>query len=398
LPKHYIVTYCPLPYNGRGPAESCIRILDRPQSVDNQDILIIPRARSPVPGSLQIEQAMPRPIRFLPWRVIKRYSPEILRTALIRVLTDLSPSNTVVRFWPATPVNAVKERGFITIREMINCFRGTAKDILDEAYKRFNIADQHPIDVDSVIIEKSELALYDYIFASNPEVEISLSAAGIHPSRILPTSFGWTPSKYRFSESKRSNRPLTALFVGTVGVRKGIPFLLRAWTEGGFVGNLILAGAVEAEIASIIDRYRSQPNIKFVEFVSDLTELYNSADLFVFPTLEEGGPQVVYEAAGAGLPIITTPMGAGRIVKDGQNGLIVPAADTHALVGALSELVTNPGKRLSLGRRAALDALDYTYDKIGVQRRNQMLGLLNERNSNLARLHSAPTIRSGGGT
>jgi glycosyltransferase involved in cell wall biosynthesis len=311
--------------------------------------------------------------------MIKNHSSAHLKAALFRVLDELDPSNTIVHFWPPTPastVSAVQARGFITIREMINCFRGTAKHILDDAYEELNIPIKHNIDEDSVEAERAELAIYDYIFASNAQVEISLVDAGIGSYRILPSSFGWTPSKYRFNNSERPNRSLTVLFVGTIGVRKGIPFLLRAWAEGEFDGKLILAGGVEEGFGPTIDRYKAYPNIEFVEFVSDLSYLYNTADIFVFPTLEEGGPQVVYEAAGAGLPTITTPMGAGRIVKHGQNGLIVPPADAQGLAFALHELASDPLKRRALGKRAAMDAMDYTYEKISLQRQRQMLDLL----------------------
>ena len=63
--------------------------------------------------------------------------------------------------------------------------------------------------------------------------------------------------------------------------------------------------------------------------------------MFVFPTLEEGDPQVTYEAAGCGLPILTTPMGAGRLIEDESNGLIVKPCDVDALAEALWRLVNS---------------------------------------------------------
>src|SRR5262249_9338018 len=101
-----------------------------------------------------------------------------------------------------------------------------------------------------------------------------------------------------------------------------------------------------------------------------------SADIFVFPTLEEGGPQVTYEAAGCGLPIITTPMGAARLVKDGLNGLIVNSSDVDGLADAITRLATSSELRHRLGRQAAIDAMDYTYQKLGYDRARKLSSLL----------------------
>ena len=57
-----------------------------------------------------------------------------------------------------------------------------------------------------------------------------------------------------------------------------------------------------------------------IDFVADVRALYRTADVFVFPSLEEGGPQVTYEACGCGLPVITTPMGAAESARQNQEG------------------------------------------------------------------------------
>jgi hypothetical protein len=44
--------------------------------------------------------------------------------------------------------------------------------------------------------EIRELHEYDFVFASNPEVEASLERIGIPHDRILPVTFGWTSDKF----------------------------------------------------------------------------------------------------------------------------------------------------------------------------------------------------------
>ena len=105
-----------------------------------------------------------------------------------------------------------------------------------------------------------------------------------------------------------------ALFVGTICVRKGVPQLLAAWKKSGVEGELLLVGKVEPAIRPLLEPYLENNSVRALGFTSDVGRLYKSADVFVFPTLEEGGPQVTYEAAGCGLPIITTPMGMANII------------------------------------------------------------------------------------
>ena len=116
-----------------------------------------------------------------------------------------------------------------------------------------------------------------------------------------------------------------------------------------------------------------------MNFVQDVGSLYRSADIFVFPTLEEGGPQVTYEAAGCGLPIITTPMGAARLVKNEVNGLIVGPAEVDGLAEAISRLATSRELRERLGHQAAIDAQRFTYEQVGIERASKLNPLLRDR-------------------
>jgi glycosyltransferase involved in cell wall biosynthesis len=104
-------------------------------------------------------------------------------------------------------------------------------------------------------------------------------------------------------------------------------------------------------------------------------------DAFVFPSLEEGGPQVTYEAAAYGLPLIVTPMGGGWIAKDaskdgaknGANALVVPPADTGALTEALIRLHEDDDLCRALGAQALADAPCYGWDQVADRRRRALL-------------------------
>ncbi len=134
--------------------------------------------------------------------------------------------------------------------------------------------------------------------------------------------------------------------------------------------------------------YLNDPSISFVGFTNHLAELYRQASFFVFPTFEEGGPQVNFEAAGCGAPVITTPMGAGRLITDGVSGFVVPAGDVDALAAAMAKLASSPDLRLSFGQAAEAAALNFTYEEIGSYRARAFQALL-QRDPVPARLEMA---------
>ncbi len=91
-----------------------------------------------------------------------------------------------------------------------------------------------------------------------------------------------------------------------------------------------------------------------------------------FPSLEEGGPQVCYEAAAHGLPMIVTPMGGGRIANE-TNAIIVPSQNPGALAAALREMAANPDLRRRMGAAARVASLEFAWPKVAERRLAQLL-------------------------
>jgi glycosyltransferase involved in cell wall biosynthesis len=121
--------------------------------------------------------------------------------------------------------------------------------------------------------------------------------------------------------------------------------------------------------------------VRLMPFTANLGDLYRSCDAFVFPTLEEGGPQVTLEAGGCGVPVITTPMGASRMVDDGRNGLVVPPGDVASLAAALVHLSADAALRQRFARQIAIDAQAFAYDRVSIARAGILKGLLGVRSS-----------------
>jgi glycosyltransferase involved in cell wall biosynthesis len=86
----------------------------------------------------------------------------------------------------------------------------------------------------------------------------------------------------------------------------------------------------------------------------DKAERLARADLFVLPTHGEGMPIAILEAMAAGLPIVATGVaGIPDMVRDEQEGLLIPPGDVTALAAAITRLLDSPDLREAMGRRGA---------------------------------------------
>ncbi len=84
-----------------------------------------------------------------------------------------------------------------------------------------------------------------------------------------------------------------------------------------------------------------QQHVSLPGWVSDVDGALSRSDLFVLPSRYEGFGNVVAEALACGVPVVTMdcPSGPGEIVRDGVDGLIVPAEDTARLEQALDRVM-----------------------------------------------------------
>ena len=82
------------------------------------------------------------------------------------------------------------------------------------------------------------------------------------------------------------------------------------------------------------------------------------ADIFCLPTYyREGLPKVLIEAAATGLPIVTTDVpGCRDVVRDGENGIVIPPRDVDALEAALRRLITDLPFRHAAGVKSRMIA------------------------------------------
>ena len=196
--------------------------------------------------------------------------------------------------------------------------------------------------------EQREQDLADHIVCGSDFVKDSLISRGVDSHKITAIPLGRLkdqqsiyPERKNKANQVRDNE-LKILFVGSVGLRKGIPYLLEALREikGIFPFTCKIVGSSEihpeclAQYNDVCDFMGRIPR-------SQIKDLYAWADVFVLPSICEGSAMVIYEALSLGLPVITT-YNAGSIVRDGMDGFIVPIRDANAIAEKLIEIYDKP--------------------------------------------------------
>lgn len=276
----------------------------------------------------------------------------------------------LVYMWPPYDMNLIKraqDMGAIVIAERTNCMAQTCLNALSLAYGRRGLEipkDWYP--ASRIEEEREHMLQCDFVTAPNALVAKSLLEAGLAQDRILDTFYGFSPERLASAiDIKRLDRPAVFAFVGHGIIRKGLDVLLEAWERASPNGMLLLAGPIDEQLLADYAGTLARPDVKVLGYVRDVGAVYAAADVFVFPTHEEGGPQVIYEAAGCGLPSIVSPMGTGRIVREGIECLLVNPLQVDELADALSKLADDHELRRSMGNAATKRSREFTWAKAG---------------------------------
>jgi glycosyltransferase involved in cell wall biosynthesis len=293
-----------------------------------------------------------------------------------RLLHELENFDAVYLF-PAVSLAAVKhvhQKGTPIVLERVSCAQQVAKRILDDAYRRLDQPPAHHITPQGIAEESDEVRRADYLVCASPRAKKSFLEVGVPEEKLIESSYGWSPRRFGNIPPRKAQADLfTVLFVGRVCVGKGAQLLLQAWARAGIRGRLILCGDLEPAIAKNCGDLLGRKDVLHVPYTRQVSLLYQQADLFAIPSLVEGGPLVTYEAMAHGLPVLTSPMGAGAIVRDGLDGKILEPYDADGWVDALREYAQAATRREEHGRATRLRANEFTWDQVAVRRGDALL-------------------------
>jgi glycosyltransferase involved in cell wall biosynthesis len=99
---------------------------------------------------------------------------------------------------------------------------------------------------------------------------------------------------------------------------------------------------------------------------TDMPRVFRAAHIVCLPSYREGLPKVLIEAAACGRPIVATDApGCREIVRDGENGILVPIRDSRAVAVAIGRLIADPPLRQRMGQRGREIAVtEFSLDRV----------------------------------
>ncbi len=169
------------------------------------------------------------------------------------------------------------------------------------------------------------------VLRRNPRARVELVEYGVQKSFL---EMQWSPDP---------QKPV-ALFIGTVGPRKGVQDAIAAFRDPALAGaELWVVGDCGGPWAGKL-RASAPANVRWFgrQSRAETASLLSRAWCLVLPTRADTSPNVVKEARVMGLPVVSTPCG-GQVayVQHGENGFLVEPGDIPSLARSLSKILGN---------------------------------------------------------
>ncbi len=188
-------------------------------------------------------------------------------------------------------------------------------------------------------------------------------ASGLDGEKMEVIPFGVDTDFFRPLDVYKDENIFQILSVGYLIERKGFEYLIRAMphvlTEHENARlKIVGSGPLESKLKSLIYELDLGDQVEIVKNVSDenLLMMYNSADLFVLPSIvdsqgnTEGLGVVLLEAMACGVPVIGSDVGGiSDIILDGETGLILPEKDVLKLFKVIINLIESVDLRKKIG-------------------------------------------------
>lgn len=189
---------------------------------------------------------------------------------------------------------------------------------------------------------------------------VSLGAVSDNRCRLIPGS-GIDTNHFRVLPEPPGEGRIVAAVVARMLTSKGIGTAVaavRLARSRGVDLRLHLAGAPDPESpdslpCGVLEAWAAEPGICWLGHVHDVRTVWRGAHIAVLPSLREGLPKCLLEAAACGRPIVASDVpGCREVVRPGINGLLVPAGDADALADALIALANDPERRRRYGEES----------------------------------------------
>jgi glycosyltransferase involved in cell wall biosynthesis len=204
----------------------------------------------------------------------------------------------------------------------------------------------------------------DAVFANNIYLaDLLKQKMGIEAAGIV---YDGVDRRYFFPPAVDRERrgSIAVLYAGSLRPLKRVPLVVRQAARWPDVRFRIAGVGEELETCSTLAAQLGCNNLEFLGHLSasQLGEQMRRADIFFFPSILEGHPQVLAQAAASGLPCVAMNIYRPDFVLDGSTGFL--AANDDELAQKLDQLISDRELRLAMGKRAIAHLEKFDWDVI----------------------------------
>lgn len=157
----------------------------------------------------------------------------------------------------------------------------------------------------------------------------------------------------------QKERAKRIVMVGRLSEEKNYPMALRAFANvvrNGYKLHIYGVGPMERELRRLVSELGLLHDVVFEGQVKKVVSHIKDADIFLLTSNFEGMPNALIEGMAMGMACISTdfPSGAAKeLIKDGEDGFVVPMDDVDALISKLKMLIENKEMRLLFQSKAS---------------------------------------------
>ena len=267
---------------------------------------------------------------------------------------------------PCDAFIAISGAGLLTGRKVqaaggkFLCDRGSThqrfqQTAVAEEYRRWNVP--LPLAKPHLVLREEEIyATADAITVPSTVAKRSFVQMGVAPEKMHVIPYG-----VRLDHFTRTAEPphnsFEVLFAGQAGLRKGIPYLLQAFSRLRHPRKrLTIVGGLQDDLRVILPNLPTE-SVVFTGALpqAELAKRMSASHLLVLSSIEEGLALVQGQAMACGCPVLATrATGAEDLFTDGEQGFIVADRDVNALADRMQQIADDPALQQRLSEAALL--------------------------------------------
>lgn len=274
-----------------------------------------------------------------------------------KLLKSIAP-DTVISFLPDCQVTmmlagfGLKYKRIETVRNNPwKAFAGNSKPLYNAVFRRS----------DAVIVQTDEQSTF---------FDEKTRKKCITVSNPLAKEFLEADCEYREDVKK-------LVAAGRLNSQKNYPMMIKAFASAAKETDTVLeiygtgSDGYAEKLNALISECGCEDKIKLMGKTADMRSVLLSADGFIMTSNFEGMPNALAEAMSVGLPVISTDCKTGPkdMIRNGENGFLVPAGDQDAVTEAIKKVISmSREEREKMGKAAQADIRELCSDEKNIKR------------------------------